>query len=87
MSKNVDVLVVMDGLSSLWRDESKIVGRWDSADELDSIRAAVAQLIAGYDQIKHSIQQARIPGNDWRRELVLIENTADAAIARVKGVE
>lgn len=32
-------------------------------------------------QIQHSIQQARIPGNDWRRELALIENTVDAAIA------
>ena len=41
----VDVLAVIDGLSALWRDESKIVGRWDSADELDSIRAAVAELI------------------------------------------
>ena len=35
---------------------------------------------AAFAAIKHSIQQARIPGNDWRRELALIENTVDEAL-------
>lgn len=81
MSNKVDVLSVMDGAHVVLR----IDGRIDKSDQIDKARAAVAELIAGYEQIKHSIQQARIPGNDWRRELVLIENTADAALARVKG--
>ena len=35
--------------------------------------------------IKHSIQQARIPGNDWRRELALIEGLVDVALAVPSG--
>ena len=35
---------------------------------------------AAFEAIKHSIQQARIPGNDWRRELRLIEATCRAAL-------
>ncbi|WP_423176285.1 MULTISPECIES: hypothetical protein [unclassified Stenotrophomonas maltophilia group] len=72
----VDVLAVIDGLSALWRDESKIVGRWDSADELDSIRAAVAELIeaAGAYHKARNIQQR-------------VDSSARlaAALARVKG--
>ncbi len=74
MNTRVDVLSVIDGLSALWRDESKIVGRWDSADELDSIRSAVAELIDRVDSyvtLGHS--------DTAYREL-------SAALARVKGV-
>lgn len=72
----VDVLAVMDGLSALWRDESKIVGRWDSADELDSIRAAVADLIEAvvYATVN---RRGSLPFS--------IRVRLDAAIARVKG--
>lgn len=81
MNDKVDVLAVMNYASEVL-DELGFTGRSSS---LDKARAAVAELVAGYEQIKHSIQQARIPGNDWRRELALIENTSDAALARVKG--
>lgn len=33
-----------------------------------------------FEQILHSVQQAQIPGNDWRRELKLIESTCRAAL-------
>ena len=33
-----------------------------------------------FEQILHSIQQAQIPGNDWRRELKLIESACRAAL-------
>ena len=47
--------------------------------------ASAPKLLKALAQIKHSIQQARIAGNDWKRELVLIENTTDAAIAEATG--
>ena len=34
-------------------------------------------------QIQHSVEQARIPGNDWRRELDLIENLTFEALAAI----
>lgn len=69
----VDVLAVIDGLSALWRDESKIVGRWDSADELDSIRAAVAELIEACESLKQHPDDLEIQADFCR------------ALARVKG--
>ena len=39
---------------------------------------------ATLEQLKHSVKQARIFGNDWRRELGLIENTVDAALANAE---
>jgi hypothetical protein len=38
------------------------------------------ELVAALEAIKHSIGQARIPGNDWKRELALIENLALSAL-------
>ncbi|WP_088158778.1 hypothetical protein [Achromobacter xylosoxidans] len=37
--------------------------------------------------ILHSVRQARIAGNDWRRELALIENTVDAALSAQPGAQ
>lgn len=39
------------------------------------------RLVAGMRAIQHSIAQARIPGNDWRRELVLIESVVYQALS------
>ena len=36
--------------------------------------------IRAFEQILHSIQQAQVPSNDWRRELKLIESTCRAAL-------
>jgi hypothetical protein len=47
--------------------------------------AAAPDLLEYHRQIKHSIQQARISGNDWRSELALIENMVDAAIVKATG--
>lgn len=33
-----------------------------------------------FEQILHSVQQAQIPGNDWRREMKIIESTCRAAL-------
>jgi hypothetical protein len=38
-------------------------------------------IIAALEKIRHSVKQARIPGNDWKRELALIENLTDAALS------
>lgn len=79
----VDVLAVIDGLSALWRDESKIVGRWDSADELDSIRAAVAELIqiatefSDYVAVDHNDTSLMDRSDMWDR--------LGFAVSRVKG--
>lgn len=33
-----------------------------------------------FEQIMYIVQQAQVPGNDWRRELKLIESTCRAAL-------
>lgn len=86
MNKNVNVLAVMDGLSALWRDESKIVGRCDPADELDYIHAAVAELIEA--------TTAYLDGRKWYNPLyankrqfetfAAIESRLTAALVRVR---
>lgn len=37
-------------------------------------------LTRALEQILHSVKQAQRPGNDWRRELKLIENTVKEAL-------
>lgn len=39
-----------------------------------------ATLTRALEQILHSVKQAQKPGNDWRRELKLIENTVKEAL-------
>lgn len=41
-------------------------------------------LIEALRAIKHSIGQAHKPGNDWRRELALIENLTDAILTKAE---
>lgn len=41
-------------------------------------------LVEALRAIKHSIGQARKPGNDWKRELALIENLADAILTKAE---
>ncbi len=47
--------------------------------------AAAPDAVKMAAEIKHSIAQARLPGNDWRRELALIENTVDQWFAIASG--
>ncbi len=47
--------------------------------------AAAPSMFDALAQIKHSIGQARVPGNDWKRELALIENLASEALAKARG--
>lgn len=78
----VDVLAVMDRLQRDWRDESQIVGRWDSADDLAAVRAAVAELIEKVDElIKHT------SGCEALLRVAQTETLSNAksALARVKG--
>jgi hypothetical protein len=42
--------------------------------------ARIAELEKAMGHILHSIKQARMPGNDWRRELKLIESIAIDAV-------
>lgn len=59
----------------------------DAWQEISAAIEAYAELVAAQKTIKQSIAKARVYGNDWRRELALIENTVDAALAVVKGDE
>lgn len=87
----VDVLAVIDGLSAIWRDESQIVGRWDSADELYSIRTAVAELIEAVDKHLFAIRQMDEAMNDGINvqgavsAAIGTEEMLRVALARVKG--
>ena len=65
--------------------ESKDHG--DQWQEISSAIEAYAELIAAQKTIKESIAKARVYGNDWRRELALIESAVDSAMAAVKGGE
>lgn len=78
--------------SGLSQDYDKGLGRW-FANRLGARQQLrqdfkMTQLItvdrATLEQLKHSVKQARIFGNDWRRELGLIENTVDAALANAE---
>jgi hypothetical protein len=84
----VDVLAVMDraitSRPTIAVERAK-QGQEGGARDLIEARAAVAELIEAHRQIKHSITQARILGNDWKRELALIENTVDAALSNIRG--
>lgn len=40
------------------------------------------ELLGALKDIKHSIAQAKVFGNDWRRELVLIEGLVDAQLSK-----
>lgn len=58
-------------------------------DEISDLRSALAAKSAeveglrrGWSEVKHSIQQANVPGNDWKRELKLISNIVDAAMEK-----
>lgn len=86
MSAPVDVLVAIDGLSALWRDDSQIVCRCDSADELDSIRYAVAELIEAdkdYDDALAAFAAGPFPNltpdsiDEWADEWARVAQRAD----------
>ena len=47
--------------------------------------AAAPELLEALRQIEYSVGQALISGNDWRRELALMRNTTEAAIAKATG--
>lgn len=97
MSAPVDVLAVLDELRGNWRDESQIVGRLDSADDLDAVRAAVAELI---EQNAHLVEMCdelmRVNNKTLGRGAVRIQfaiierfkkklESSRSALARVKG--
>ena len=57
-----------------------------TADQLtQAVQEATARALEALEQIQHSVKQARVVGNDWRRELELIENTASDAIRNLIG--
>ena len=57
--------------------EAEALTAWNTRANAD------ARLVEALREIKHSIGQARILGNDWKRELALIENLTDAALSGV----
>lgn len=52
-----------------------------TASKLEKAEALNAELVNALKQINHSMKQARIYGNDYRRELELSENISSAALA------
>lgn len=83
----VDVLAVMDRLRSEWRDESQIVGRWDSADALDAVRSAVAELIEAVEaERKGDYFDSEVESwSDFHNLRRKQKGRVAAALARVKG--
>ena len=59
--------------------------REQAAAELRRLHEVNAEMARAMEMIKHSISQALITGNDWRRELRLIDNIVDLAIAKAGG--
>ena len=57
----------------LARDEAGWVG-FSPAETIRCQSQEAQVLRTALKQIKHSVSQAKIPGNDWKRELKLIEN-------------
>jgi len=66
-------------------DTCTLRAAWRAMLAFSDQEAASPTLLEALEQIQHSIKQAMIPGNDWRRELQLIANTADAAITLATG--
>lgn len=77
----VDVLSALDALRKEWRDDSLIVSRLDSADVLDSISTALAELIeAARDVAFVQINRANDMGKAKQLRL-------RAALARIGGAQ
>jgi hypothetical protein len=56
-----------------------------AADELRRLLEVNAELVKALKSISHSVKQAQISGNDWRRELNLCENIANQTLAKATG--
>lgn len=86
---SVDVLAVMDRLGKEWRDESVIVGRLDSADAIDSVFAAVAELIEA-DEAYDLARQAWLSStsqHDFYVAARIAWKRRATALSRVRGTE
>lgn len=65
-----------------WEDQlERLAMHFYEAGERD---ANIPHLVDALEQIQHSIKQAQIVGNDWRRELALIDNTIQILMDFVK---
>ena len=62
-----------------WREEA--------SKELRRLHEVNQELLEALNRIQHSVKQAQISGNDWRRELVLIQNITRSTIAKAAGDE
>jgi len=51
-------------------------------NEIIELRKQNAELLDVLSSIQYSVNSARVVGNDWRRELSLIENLVDMAITK-----
>ena len=58
-----------------------------TAAELRRLHEVNKELVEALEVIRHGAKQARISGNDWRRELSLCENIADQVLAKARGTE
>jgi hypothetical protein len=54
-------------------------------DELRRLHEVNQELLKALKAVSHSVKMAQITGNDWRRELALIENVARSALAKATG--
>lgn len=66
---------------------SFIYPREQAAAELRRLHDVNQELVEALGTINHSVKQAQISGNDWRRELKLCENITDQALAKARGTE
>jgi len=65
---------------TLTEDQVNAIGQ--AVTELRRLHSVNQELLEALKAVSHSVKMAQITGNDWRRELALIENVARAAIAK-----
>jgi hypothetical protein len=82
-----------ESMNAIPVDSPLMVDRWNTraftqaGASLTAAQNAGPVMLKALRMISYSIKQANIPGNDWKRELRLIENLALAAIAQAQGPE
>jgi len=83
MNTQPEALRLAEELESFCEDAPK----FQAADELRRLHEVNQMLVEALEVIRHGAKQARISGNDWRRELILCENIADQTLEKARRTE
>lgn len=83
----VDVLAALDALRKEWRDERLIISRLDSADVLDLLHAAVAELIEKLEELLSTHGVYHCYGGSGESIEGRMHAELTAALARCRGAQ